>query len=634
MNIKLVYRETNFNLDIMEDTPSQYLYRVAQKVFRRKQEDLILFYGKIKIENDSRLLFDVMGKEDKEDIQDEEIIIVKIRKELNENDTKLRLKSLKSTNNKNNSNSGKLPYIAGSGFENEVRRNKNKKLPIKCQICSHKNSIFYCRDCNMFICFECNIRYTEHHRHKRINLEDGDTKLGIQTYKEKILGELKLIDSGYKKFSKWVISNIDRDNFLQSTFKLLDKIKRYSQRLSDINTLYNLDQDMINNLKVEVEQTKMPFAQEELVDIFSVLNSKDKEIENYIKCVDLQIIKTEYNKVLVNCISNAQKYFKKIIEDVESKLSECDDMKFWGITEVKLYLKDHKVEKFNYDIFNNKEENKNNDKNNDKKDDSSDSSSSSSKNNKNNSSEDEELKKFKMNLNLNTEELQPSGNISESKKNNEKDKYNEKYNDKYNDKSNDKYNETNVNITKKNTVIKLKKNIEISPIKKLKSPKKKNIIDTDIKNDNKNENKNDNKNDEKNNLNNKKEDEDISYSNTINTKYKGNNKFPNIKINKTLKNDDDFSLNKIEESEYKPQIKKKNLIRNLITNFSGDNIEKDIFINQRKTGKEYPLIFGKRNNNNESNEKIIDTKFKIFKNSRNYSKKLIHNLKIKSAKKD
>ena len=633
MNIKLVYRETNFNLDIMEDTPSQYLYRVAQKVFRRKQEDLILFYGKIKIENDSRLLFDVMGKEDKEDIQDEEIIIVKIRKELNENDTKLKLKSLKGTNNKNNSNSGKLPYIVGSGFENEVRRNKNKKLPIKCQICSHKNSIFYCRDCNMFICFECNIRYTEHHRHKRINLEDGDTKLGIQTYKEKILGELKLIDSGYKKFSKWVISNIDRDNFLQSTFKLLDKIKRYSQRLSDINTLYNLDQDMINNLKVEVEQTKIPFAQEELVDIFSVLNSKDKEIENYIKCVDLQIIKTEYNKVLVNCISNAQKYFKKIIEDVESKLSECDDMKFWGITEVKLYLKDHKVEKFNYDIFNNKEENKNNDKNNDKKDDSSD-SSSSSKNNKNNSSEDEELKKFKMNLNLNTEELQPSGNISESKKNNEKDKYNEKYNDKYNDKSNDKYNETNVNITKKNTVIKLKKNIEISPIKKLKSPKKKNIIDTDIKNDNKNENKNDNKNDEKNNLNNKKEDEDISYSNTINTKYKGNNKFPNIKINKTLKNDDDFSLNKIEESEYKPQIKKKNLIRNLITNFSGDNIEKDIFINQRKTGKEYPLIFGKRNNNNESNEKIIDTKFKIFKNSRNYSKKLIHNLKIKSAKKD
>ena len=149
------------------------------------------------------------------------------------------------------------------------------------------------------------IRYTVHHQHKRINLEDGDTKLGVQTYKEKILGELKLIDLGFKKFSKWIISNIDRDNFLQATFKLLKKIKRNSQRLSDINTLYNLDQDMINNLKSDIEQTKIPFSQEELIDIFSSLNSKDKEIENYIKCVDLQIIKTEYNKVLVNCISNA-----------------------------------------------------------------------------------------------------------------------------------------------------------------------------------------------------------------------------------------------------------------------------------------------------------------------------------------
>jgi hypothetical protein len=33
-------------------------------------------------------------------------------------------------------------------------------------------------------------------------------------------------------------------------------------------------------------------------------------------------------------------------------------MKFWGLTEVKLYLKDNKVEKINQDIFNNDEEKK------------------------------------------------------------------------------------------------------------------------------------------------------------------------------------------------------------------------------------------------------------------------------------
>ena len=360
MNIKLVYKESNFQIDVMEDTPCQYLYSVAQKVFRKKSSDIVLFYGKTELENDSRLLFDVMGKDDKEDIQDEEIIIVRLKKDLmNDYGSKYKMKGMKINDNNLNNSDKQLPRILKSAATVDNKFLK-KKLPIKCQICSHKNSIFYCRNCNMFICFECNIRYVEHHKHKRINLEDGDTKLGMETYKEKILNELRLIDLGYQKYSKWILSNVDRDNYLQTTFKLLEKIKKSSQRLSDIKTLYNLDQDQIKTLRKEIEKTKVPLIQEELVEIFSALNTKDKEIENYIKYVDLQIIKTEYNKVLVNCISDAQKCLNRIIEDVENKLHECEDMKFWGIAEVKLYLKNNKNEKEDNNIFNYAEKAKNN----------------------------------------------------------------------------------------------------------------------------------------------------------------------------------------------------------------------------------------------------------------------------------
>ncbi len=369
MNIKLVFKESNFKIDVMEDTPCQYLYGVAQKIFRKKSSDIVLFYGKTEIENDSRLLFDVMGKDDKEDILDEEIIIVRLKKDLmNDYSMKYKVKPVNSRGNDNKNNSDKqLPHILKSSGSLDTNRIKRKKLPIKCQICSHKNSIFYCRQCNMFICFECNIRYVEHHKHKRINLEDGDTKLGLETYKEKILGEIKLIDMGYQKFSKWILSNVDRDNILTTTFKLLEKIKKSSQKLSDIKTLYNLDQDQVKNLRSEIEKTKVPLIQEELVEIFSSLNVKDKEIENYIKCVDLQIIKTEYNKVLLNCISDAQKSLNKIIEDVESKLHECEDMKYWGINEVKLYLKnnkDDKEEREDFELINNVENIEKNKKNN------------------------------------------------------------------------------------------------------------------------------------------------------------------------------------------------------------------------------------------------------------------------------
>ena len=346
MNIKLVFNDTNFKIDVMEETPCQYLYSVAQKVFRKKSSDIVLFYGKVELENDSKLLFDVMGKDDKDDVLDEEIIIVRLKKDLmNEFGSKFKLKAIKSNRNDNTRNSDEqLPSILKSSISADNRM-KRKKLPVKCQICSHKNSIFYCRQCNMFICFECNIRYVEHHKHKRINLEDGDTKLGVEIYKEKIMGELKLIDSAYQKFSKWIINNVDRDNFIQNTFKLLEKIKKSSQRLSDLKTLYNFDPDIIKSLKKDIEMTKVPIIQEELVDIFSTLNAKDKEIENYIKCVDLQIVKTEYNKILLNCLTDAQKCLNKILEEVESKLHECEDMKFWGIAEVKLYLKNNKNEK-------------------------------------------------------------------------------------------------------------------------------------------------------------------------------------------------------------------------------------------------------------------------------------------------
>ena len=119
-------------------------------------------------------------------------------------------------------------------------------------------------------------------------------------------------------------------------------------------------------MKNKIEKTKVPLIQEELVEIFSNLNAKDKEIENYIKCVDLQIIKTEYNKVLLNCISDVQKSLNKIIDDVESKLHECEDMKYWGINEVKLYLKnnkDDKEEREDIELFNNLENLEKNKKN-------------------------------------------------------------------------------------------------------------------------------------------------------------------------------------------------------------------------------------------------------------------------------
>ena len=335
MNIKLVYRSSEYKVDIMKETICQYLYKVCEKAFQLPQNDIILLYNKIKIKNDSQLILDVMGFED--NIPQEEIITVK---KIIDNKEKSKI-----SNRNFESEKKKLPLISSPIFDSpqklNLKKNKIKRQVTRCQVCNYKEAIFYCRTCNLFVCFECNVRYSEHHGHKTINLEDGDIILGFKTYKEKILSELNLVNLGYNKYKKWVFSGLERDSFINYTFKLLEKLRKYSNQLSNINSFYSLDKEMIDNLKIEIDKTIFPQHKEEYLEAFLNLNSKDKEVENHIKCVNLQIIQTEYNKILTNYIKKIQNNLQKLIKEVQNKLNECEDMKFWGINEIKIYLKNN-----------------------------------------------------------------------------------------------------------------------------------------------------------------------------------------------------------------------------------------------------------------------------------------------------
>ena len=54
MNIRLIYNKSSFNIDIMNDTPCQYLFEVTHKIFRIPMELIKLSYEDIEIKNNSR----------------------------------------------------------------------------------------------------------------------------------------------------------------------------------------------------------------------------------------------------------------------------------------------------------------------------------------------------------------------------------------------------------------------------------------------------------------------------------------------------------------------------------------------------------------------------------------------------
>ena len=348
MNITLIYQKSKFKVDVTDDTPCQYLFGIVNKIFRIPINQIQLKYEDIEIKNNSRLLFSVMGKTDRDNIRGDETIIVEKR------DIFLKQKSLINVDSKNLRNTKLIfNYLEESTKKLPAIKNKKKAVHImRCQICNLKNSIFFCRVCNLFVCFECNVRFNEHKNHERINLEDGDSFLGCDVYREEIINELNIIEVGFQQTLEWMIDSQERENFLQSLFKSLEQIRNNSLSLAEMKTLYSFDQEIIDDFRIEVDKIPRPRHREEILEIFGSLNLKENELRNYTKFLNLQIIKAEFNKIFLKCLDEVKKQLDQLGTEVKNRLVECEEIKFRNIEDIKIYLKETKLEKNKIDIDN------------------------------------------------------------------------------------------------------------------------------------------------------------------------------------------------------------------------------------------------------------------------------------------
>ena len=127
-----------------------------------------------------------------------------------------------------------------------------------CQICNHKNSIYYCRVCNLFVCFECNVRYNEHKNHDKINLEDGDAFLGCDVYREEIIKDINIIELGFKtkKIAREFVKNTSRlsiayrDDAARFYMQAIaDILKKVSEEYPDVEIYAACQDDKLNENK-------------------------------------------------------------------------------------------------------------------------------------------------------------------------------------------------------------------------------------------------------------------------------------------------------------------------------------------------------------------------------------------------
>ena len=355
MNVTLKYKNSEYNFDLVKTTPLSYLYKISEEKFKLLLTDIDLYYEETYIPNSQIAASDFFKTNKKIQIN----VIVK------NNSLDLSFIKEKNTNNSEGNIGKKSSFFISLPKLNFPNRKKLKKHYIKCQICLKKDAIFYCRHCNQFFCPECNIRFPIHYEHKIINLENGNLKGNVDVYRKLILDELNIVKTAFISSNEWIIDNQIRFEYLQNLVEIIREIDEKSFELSSMKTSYNVELELLNELRNELFEIEAPEFKDDVVKVFSEINEKEKSLINFTIFVNLQVIKSQFNKKMIMLFEIIQHYLQDILTDVNNKLNEARKINIYGLKELKEYNDSHSEastkedENININLNNNSENNSN-----------------------------------------------------------------------------------------------------------------------------------------------------------------------------------------------------------------------------------------------------------------------------------
>jgi hypothetical protein len=355
MNVTLNYKNSEYNFDLAKTTPLSYLYKISEEKFKLLLNNINLYYEETYIPNSQIAASDFFKSNKKIQIN----VIVK------NNSLDLSFIKEKNTNNSEGNIGKKSSFFISLPKLNFPNRKKLKKHYIKCQICLKKDAIFYCRHCNQFFCPECNIRFPIHYEHKIINLENGNLKGNVDVYRKLILDELNIVKTAFISSNEWIIDNQIRFEYLQNLVEIIREIDEKSFELSSMKTSYNVELELLNELRNELFEIEAPEFKDDVVKVFSEINEKEKSLINFTIFVNLQVIKSQFNKKMIMLFEIIQHYLQDILTDVNNKLNEARKINIYGLKELKEYNDSHSEastkedENININLNNNSENNSN-----------------------------------------------------------------------------------------------------------------------------------------------------------------------------------------------------------------------------------------------------------------------------------
>ena len=288
MDVSLIHQQTGYNFQISEFSLLSFIYEVASKVFQIKINSIELYYQEKLIPNN-------------------EINALQYFKNF---PVLIQVKDLTK---------------AGSTSKADQKYPKKKHF-VKCQICRIKKSIFYCRQCNQFICFECNVRYPEHYEHQKINLESGDLLLCFEEYRSIIIKRLDILCNAYKLSKENIIDILERRDIFEKLIETLKELDKKTGRLTAMETSFKCTDQLFKMYNTNLREIEPPKFIEDTEGCFSIINEREHEMREFIPFINLQIIKSQFNEKMFDFIKNIQELFNNLMNCINFRLNESTEL--------------------------------------------------------------------------------------------------------------------------------------------------------------------------------------------------------------------------------------------------------------------------------------------------------------------
>jgi hypothetical protein len=326
MNINLNFGDSDVNLEVKNNTSISDLYKMVNKIYNIPLQKIKLYDNSILMPNNSNFISDYFNQTHKINViyDNDNTDIQNDNKEINY-----------AFSDRKNSKTKSL-------FQ-KIKNIKLKKTYITCQKCNNQNAIYYCRNCNKFICFECNIGFLEHENHLKINLENGNLINSINYYKKEMINEVNIIEKSYNKSNHWIINDEIRNKYFDNLIGLINEIKLQQKELSNINNSHDINDTTFINLRKDLYNIQLPSFDEKIIDVFSEINKIEHLIDRYIFYVYRQVIKSNFNKNIMDIFEIIQKDLLKILNDGNKKIEEIKNLSNYSLKELKLYNEGEKV---------------------------------------------------------------------------------------------------------------------------------------------------------------------------------------------------------------------------------------------------------------------------------------------------